>query len=100
MKINNAFVVLPYNSKKISDKYLVSTRFGRWPLLDLWDYNSVFSPWSGTCPVLNYHQEGTPVVKIAQTPKYKIHNFQFEYIFKTIVENKEGAYIFNRWIEN
>lgn len=69
-------------------------------LLGLWDYRSAYSCWSGTCPVMNYHQQGGAVVKITQTPKYKIHNFQFEYIFQKIIEDKEALSIFKRWAEN
>ena len=68
--------------------------------LNLWDYNSAFSPWLGTCPVLNYYHQANPVVKITQTSKYKIYNFQLDYIFKKMITDKKAAQIFNRWAEN
>jgi His-Xaa-Ser system radical SAM maturase HxsB len=68
-------------------------------LLNLWDYNSAFCIWSGTCPVMNLNEQNNPVVKITQTPKYKIHNFQFNYIFEKIIYDKEAYNIFNEWVK-
>lgn len=67
-------------------------------LLNLWDYNSAFCIWSGTCPVMNFYQQNNPVVKITQTPKHKIHNFQFNYIFEKIIYDKEAYKIFKNWV--
>jgi len=67
-------------------------------LLNLWDYNSVFCNWAGTCPVMNYRQQGTPIVKITETPMYKIQNFQFGYIFDKLLYDKKAKDIFNKWI--
>lgn len=69
-------------------------------LLELWDYNSAYSCWSGTCPVLNYFQQKNPVVKITQTAKHKIHNFQFEYLFTKITEDEGALDIFKNWIRD
>ena len=65
-------------------------------LTELWDYNSAFLPWTGTCPVLNYLQGDNLVPKIRATPLYQIYNFQFEYLFKKISE-KENRDIFLQW---
>jgi len=67
-------------------------------LLNLWDYNSPFSIWSGTCPVLNFCEQGSTVVKIGQTPRQKIYNFQFNYIFKKMIEDKDALDTFKKWI--
>ncbi|HNX82346.1 MAG TPA: radical SAM protein [Candidatus Omnitrophota bacterium] len=69
-------------------------------LLNLWDYNSAFCAWSGTCPVLNYHEQCNPVVKITQTARYKISNFQFDYLFRNILHDKVAYRIFQSWILN
>jgi len=66
-------------------------------MMDLWDYNSAFFPWTGTCPVLNYVSQENLIPKITQTPKYKIHNFQLKYLFTKIVEDKKNLEIFQRW---
>lgn len=66
-------------------------------LLDLWDYNSAFLPWTGTCPVLNYMSQGNIVPKITQTPKHKVHSFQLKYLFTKIIENKKNLEIFQKW---
>ena len=68
-------------------------------LLNLWDYNSAFSCWSGTCPVMNYHHQNNPVVKISQTDRHKIQNFKFEYIFEKILFDKEALKIFQNWLK-
>lgn len=67
-------------------------------LMDLWDYNSAFLPWMGTCPVLNYITQGNIVPKITQMPKYKIYRFQFEYLFKKMIEDDENLRIFQKWV--
>lgn len=68
-------------------------------VMDLWSYNSAFLPWMGTCPVLNFITQGNIVPKITQTPKYKVHRFQFEYLFKKMVEDKGSQRIFQKWAE-
>ena len=68
-------------------------------LLDFWDYNSAYAIWSGTCPVLNYYEQENVVVKIRQTSRYKIYDFQFNYLFKKIAKDKEAVRIFRRWVE-
>lgn len=67
-------------------------------VMDLWDYNSAFLPWTGTCPVLNYASQGTIVPKITQTPKHKIHRFQFRYLFEKMLEDQQNKEIFEKWI--
>lgn len=66
-------------------------------LMELWSYNSAFSPWMGTCPVLNYVSQGNIVPKITQTPKHKIHSFQLKYLFKKMIEDKTALDIFQKW---
>jgi His-Xaa-Ser system radical SAM maturase HxsB len=68
-------------------------------LLNLWDYNSAFCSWSGTCPVMNFYQQNNPVVKITQTPKHKIHSFQFNYLFEKIIYDKDAYKIFRNWVK-
>lgn len=67
-------------------------------LLNLWDYNSAFCIWSGTCPVMNFYEQNNPVVKITQTFNYKIHNFQFNYLFDKIIYDNDAYKIFNNWL--
>lgn len=67
-------------------------------IMDIWDYNSAFLPWLGTCPVLNYLQQGNIVPKITQTPKYKIHRFQLEYLFRKMAEDKKSKETFQSWV--
>jgi len=66
-------------------------------LMDFWDYNSAFSPWMGTCPVLNFLSQGNLVPRITQTPMYKIYRFQFEYLFKKMIEDPDTREIFDQW---
>ncbi len=69
-------------------------------LLDFWDYSSPYSVWGGTCPVLNYVEQGSPVVKIAQSGLYKIQTAQFKYLFAKIAEDGEDLKIFKKWVCN
>ena len=66
-------------------------------LMQLWDYNSPFAIWSGTCPVLNFYEQGSTVVKIGQTPRQKIYKFQFNYIFEKMIEDQDALEIFKNW---
>jgi len=68
-------------------------------LVDLWDYNCAYSPWIGTCPVLNYRQGGNLVPKITATPLHKIYHFQFEYLFKKMAQDKNNLKIFQEWLK-
>jgi len=68
--------------------------------LELWDYTSPYSLWSGTCPVMNFTQQGNPVVKISQTPNYKIHNFQLDYLTNKMSNDRLIAGIFESWCED
>jgi His-Xaa-Ser system radical SAM maturase HxsB len=68
-------------------------------LIDLWDYNSAYSPWMGTCPVLNYILGDNLIPKITTTPLYKIYRFQFDYLFKKMVEDKKNEEIFWQWLK-
>lgn len=67
-------------------------------LVNLWNYNCVFSPWSGTCPVVNYYLQKNMVPKICCSPINKVMNYQFRYIFEKILEDKESIEIFKSWV--
>jgi len=68
-------------------------------VMNLWDYNSAFFPWTGTCPVVNYYTQKNFVPKIACSPLHKIYNFQFQYLFEKMLEDKENMNIFSKWIK-
>ncbi|MBL7197606.1 MAG: His-Xaa-Ser system radical SAM maturase HxsB [Candidatus Omnitrophica bacterium] len=67
-------------------------------LVNLWDYKSPFSPWMGTCPVVNYALQKNMVPKIWCSPIHKIYTHQFRYIFEKILEDEENLNIFKSWI--
>jgi len=68
-------------------------------LVDLWDYNSAFLPWMGTCPVVNYALQNNIVPKIKCSPAHKVYNYQFKYIFEKISENNRDAEILRGWVK-
>ncbi|MCF7916190.1 MAG: His-Xaa-Ser system radical SAM maturase HxsB [Candidatus Omnitrophica bacterium] len=67
-------------------------------LLEVWDSKSPYKAWAGTCPVLNYAQQGSPVTKICSSRFNKIQEFQFRYFFDKIVNNEENLKIVKSWI--
>lgn len=67
-------------------------------LLNLWDYRSCFLPWSGSCPVLNYHFQQNIIPKITSTFLQKIYNLQFQYLFEKMIEGEENLKIFKNWV--
>jgi His-Xaa-Ser system radical SAM maturase HxsB len=66
-------------------------------VVNLWDYASVFSPWIGVCPILNYATQKNFVAKIKCSSLYKIHSFQFRYIFEKIAEGGKNFEILKSW---
>ncbi len=67
--------------------------------VNLWHYSSVFSPWMGYCPVVNYAEQKNIVPKTACSSMQKIQAFQYEHIFSRLIEGGDQADIFNRWTE-
>ncbi|MCK4881402.1 MAG: His-Xaa-Ser system radical SAM maturase HxsB [Candidatus Omnitrophica bacterium] len=67
-------------------------------VMDLWSYNDVYAPWLGTCPVMNYESQGNLVPKITQTPLHKIQHFQFDYLFKKMIESEQAKETFKQWV--
>ena len=66
---------------------------------DLWHYRSVFSPWIGYCPAVNFALEKNIVPKAACSPMQKVQEFQLMEIFRRLEEGGDAHVIFNRWIE-
>jgi hypothetical protein len=67
-------------------------------LVNLWDYTSVFAPWLGTCPVVNYATQNNIVSKIHCSLTHKVYKGQFTYIFEKFIDNQEYMSIFSAWI--
>ncbi|MFA5336896.1 MAG: His-Xaa-Ser system radical SAM maturase HxsB [Candidatus Omnitrophota bacterium] len=68
-------------------------------VMHCWDYNSVFLPWAGTCPILNYASQNNIVPKIRCSSFNKIQNAQFRYVFKILEKNSEDAIIIKKWVK-
>ena len=66
--------------------------------MQLWNYNDAFSPWLGTCPVLNYTQDKNLIPKITNTPLHKIYKFQIRYLFTKMLESRKNEEIFWQWV--
>mgnify|MGYP000356632004 CR=1 FL=1 len=67
-------------------------------LLNIWDEASAYSTWGGTCPVLNYVEQGSPVVKLSESSFYRIQTAQLEFLFSKIAEDGEDLEIFKKWV--
>jgi len=67
-------------------------------VLNLWDCTSVFSPWIGVCPVLNYAEQKNFVPKIHCSFIYKIHTLQVKYIFEKISKEGQDLEILKSWV--
>ncbi|MFA5337497.1 MAG: His-Xaa-Ser system radical SAM maturase HxsB [Candidatus Omnitrophota bacterium] len=67
--------------------------------VNLWDYTSAFSPWIGICPILNYVTQKNFVTKIKCSSLYKIHTFQFKYIFEKISAGGQDLEILKTWVQ-
>jgi His-Xaa-Ser system radical SAM maturase HxsB len=68
-------------------------------VLDNYCPDCVFRPFCGTCPVLNYAEQGTLVPKIRETAKCKIYKEQFSHIFGSISKNLSEYDILRKWVD-
>lgn len=67
-------------------------------IINLWDHNSVFSPWIANCPVVNYALQKNIVPKIWCSPVHKIINYQIRYIFEKMLGSRQNFEIFKTWV--
>ncbi len=65
---------------------------------DLWHSSSVFSPWIGYCPVVNYALQKNVVPKVHCSSQHKIITGQFAYIFDKMVKRGYEVEIFKKWL--
>ncbi len=66
-------------------------------ILDNYCQTCAFKPWCGTCPVVNYADQGGMVPKISETMRCKIYKAQFTYLFNRMQE-PDVLKIFKRWV--
>lgn len=65
---------------------------------DLWNYRSVYSPWLGVDPVVNYALEKNIVLKgSSRLEQVLIH--QFRTVFAYLLGDKKYAEVFQRWTQ-
>ena len=65
---------------------------------DLWNYRSVYSPWLGVDPVVNYALEKNVVLKgNSRLEQVLIH--QFRTVFSYLLGDKKYAEVFQRWTQ-
>lgn len=67
--------------------------------VNLWHYSSVFSPWIGYCPVVNYAEQKNIVPRVSCSALQKIQLFQFEEIVSRFMDGAGQTDVLNRWIE-
>ena len=56
-----------------------------------------FKPYCGTCPVMNYVEQGSIVPRITETMRHKIYKEQFLYLFNRMLEDSVKD-IFKGWV--
>ncbi|MBF0330323.1 MAG: His-Xaa-Ser system radical SAM maturase HxsB [Candidatus Omnitrophica bacterium] len=66
--------------------------------MNLWNAGSVYSPWIGCCPVVNYALQGNVIPKLHCSSVHKVTAFQFAYVFDKIVEQGPSLETFNQWV--
>jgi len=65
---------------------------------DLWHYRSVYSPWSGYDPVVNYAVEGNVIPK-GSSRLQQILKHQFKMVFSYLLGDNKYAEVFQRWTQ-
>ena len=73
--------------------YLLSAGYS-----DLWNYRSVFSPWLGVDPVVNYAVEKNVIFK-GDSRLQLIYKHQFKTVFSYLLGDKKYTEIFQRWTQ-
>jgi uncharacterized protein len=66
-------------------------------VLDNYCRACAFRPFCGTCPVMNFAEQGNVIPRITETMRCKIYKSQFTYLFNRISEDQEALKIFERW---
>jgi His-Xaa-Ser system radical SAM maturase HxsB len=62
--------------------------------------NCVYKPFCGTCPVLNYAEEGNIIPKLSVNSRCKLFKMMFDYVFDKLIFDKEAQLIFFKWMRN
>jgi len=65
---------------------------------DLWNYRSVYSPWLGIDPVVNYAVEGNVIPK-GSSRLQQVLKHQFRVVFSYLLGDKKYAEVFKRWTQ-
>ena len=65
---------------------------------DLWNYGSVYSPWFGVDPVVNYAEEKNIVLK-GDARLEKVLKHQFKTVFEYLLGDKKYSDVFQRWTQ-
>jgi sulfatase maturation enzyme AslB (radical SAM superfamily) len=65
---------------------------------DLWNYRSVYSPWLGVDPVVNYAVEKNVILK-GNSRLLKIFQHQFKVVFSYLLADKKYAEILQHWTQ-
>ena len=65
---------------------------------DLWNYRSVYSPWLGVDPVVNYAAEKNVVIK-GNSRLQQVLTHQFETVFSYLLGGNQYAKVFKRWTQ-
>lgn len=58
-----------------------------------------FKPYCGTCPVMNYVEQGNIIPKMTQTMRHAIYKFQFSHLFNRMGSDPEVMEIFRNWVK-
>jgi len=62
--------------------------------------NCVYKPYCGTCPVMNYAEEGNIIPKLAENSRCKLFKYMFDYIFEKLLFDPHSRKIFFNWIRS
>ncbi len=65
---------------------------------DLWHYRSVYSPWIGIDPVVNYAFEKNVVPKVKTSQPQQILMHQFDVIFDYLIGGPQTAAVLKSWV--
>lgn len=65
---------------------------------DLWNYRSVYSPWLGVDPVVNYALEKNVILK-GDARLQQVLKHQFKTVFTYLLGDKKNASILQRWTQ-
>ncbi|MFC1728441.1 His-Xaa-Ser system radical SAM maturase HxsB [Nanoarchaeota archaeon] len=59
--------------------------------------NCAYKPWCGTCPVMNYAEEGNIIPKLSCNSRHLLFEMMFDFVFNKLIFDDDASKILQDW---